>query len=147
MQNTAVTAVITYNNYSGTEQYHKALEIYIKALKIEDQLGNLPRKANLLNLIGSAYSEIGENDIALETYREGLKIETKLNNISNKIYFLNSIGVLYSKIGDNTLAIEKFKEGLTLADKLDDFREKKRIIEMLESHIPRNKKNNFRQYY
>ena len=89
---------INYNNigriYKDQDIYGKAAEYYLKALKINEEIGNKKGISDSYSGIGGVYSSNGNYDKALENYFNSLKIT---ENSSDKIGMLNC----YIFIGDN----------------------------------------------
>lgn len=64
--------------YDARGNYDKALENYSEALKIDEQLGDLLGKANILNNIGMIYSAKRDYQNALTIFQQALDLYRKL---------------------------------------------------------------------
>tara|TARA_B100000809_G_C15139882_1_gene532630 strand:- start:1094 stop:3115 length:2022 start_codon:yes stop_codon:yes gene_type:complete len=111
----------------------KALEFYLKALKLFEKLEDKNGEAMLLNRIGSVYTEQDDKEKGLEYYKKSLVIYHDLNEgkeISNP---LNNLGLYYQEVGDYPQALEYFKKSL----KIDEINQNMQGIAISLSNIGR----------
>lgn len=97
--------------------FPKALEYYLKALKINADLAN---RAVIFHNIGLIYREQGENEQALDYYLKALKISEDNKNIKENPQTINNIGVIYANTGVFDKAIYYHQRAMTLREKLND---------------------------
>ncbi len=109
-----ITIAIDYNKvgfyYSKTEQTEKALEYYLKAVKIvEDQKRpNVKKKSVYYNNIATMYEKLNKFPEALNYYNKALRIYIK-NLPENHPYIATTksdIGAVYEKMGNHKKALE-----------------------------------------
>jgi len=102
-------------------EYNKALEKYLLALKIyqelEDETGKM---ASLQNNIGALYERIGNYDQALNYYYESLKSWEEQKNKAKICSVYNNIGIVFEKLDDFDNAKKYHHESLKLAKKIND---------------------------
>lgn len=80
-------------NYDKSETSHKkALEYYLKSLKIREQKGSPSEIAASLNETSRVYEAMHTFDKALELRKKGLEIARSVNDRENTIFLLGTIG-------------------------------------------------------
>ena len=67
-------------NYKAQGKYPEALKRYEEALQIDEQLGDLCRKATCLNNIGEIYYIEGKYSEALKRFKDALLIYKQEND-------------------------------------------------------------------
>lgn len=78
----------------------RALEYYIKSLKVSEAMGDMEDLATSLNNVGTIYNHLGDISRALEYYDRSLKIREKIGDQQGIASSLNNIGIIYSTQGD-----------------------------------------------
>jgi PAS domain S-box-containing protein len=101
----------------------KALEWYLKSLKIREEIGNKSGIANSINNIGRIYNIKGDNDKALECYNRSLKIQNEIGDKQGASISLNNLGIIYHHQGDITKALEYYNKSLKIQDEIGDKQE------------------------
>ncbi len=99
--------------FKNREEYDKATEQYIKALKIEDELKNLSKIALLNDRLGTVYYTIEKFNKSMAYYKAALDIYLQLKD---SLY----IAMAYSHIG-NLHSSREFCEYRTVPQKRIDF--------------------------
>jgi signal transduction histidine kinase len=99
--------------YKNREEYDKATEQYVKALKIEDLNRNLPKIALLYDRLGTIYYIVEKFHKSMEYYKNALDMYLKLND---SLY----IAMAYSHIG-SLHSSREFCENRSLPQKRSDF--------------------------
>ncbi|OFY66768.1 MAG: hypothetical protein A3H98_12195 [Bacteroidetes bacterium RIFCSPLOWO2_02_FULL_36_8] len=115
-----------YNDIGYVQQnlsnYPKALDNFLKSLRIRDSLGMENTKGYAINLnnIGVVYQYLSEYDRALEFYQRSLSIYYFLGMENSKVYAnsLNNIGNVYGEKGEYDLALEFYQRGLRILESL-----------------------------
>ena len=108
-----------YAGFLGTyAQYEKALEYYLKALEIDENvLGKEhPDTANSYNNIGAVYDNKGEYEKGLEYYLKALEIREKAlgkEHPDTATSYIN-IGFVYSNKGEYEKALEHYLKALEI---------------------------------
>ena len=96
----------------------KAIEHYMEALKIQEQIKDLEGVANTVVNLGVVYEFQGNFEKAFEYYNKAYDIQHKINDNRGAAYSLNNIGGLYEDKHENQKAIEfhfkalKLREGI-----------------------------------
>ena len=113
-----------YNNigviYENQSEYTQALGYYIKALKINEEVGNKNETVADLSYIGNIYENQGEYPKALDYYFKALKIDEKLNNKKRIAKHLCNIGIVYRNQADYPKALDYYFKALKIAEELGD---------------------------
>src|SRR5258706_318588 len=105
-----------YNHIKG--DYLKALDYYLKALKIDEELSNKTGIVKELNNIGIVYWNQSDYPKALDYYLKALKIDEKLGDENKIASGLGNIGMLYTKTGKFKEANVKLKKAIELDDSI-----------------------------
>jgi len=111
----------------------KALDYYLKSLKLYEELNDKYGEAMLLNRIGTIYTNQDNIEKGFEYYLKSLKIYETLKNKAEMSNPLNCIGLYYEDKGDHPQALEYFNESL----KIDIASGNKQGIAMSHSNIGR----------
>jgi len=106
--------------YKKQGNYSEALKRYEEALRVDEQLGDVKRKATVLHSIGSIYHDQGKYPEALELYEEALNVAVQIENLKQKANFLNSIGFVYYTQGNYPEALKRYEKTLGIAEQLGD---------------------------
>jgi tetratricopeptide (TPR) repeat protein len=108
-------------NYSfGKSDYPNAIEHYLKALKIQEKIGNEAQIASILNNIGTVYDDLKDGQKALIYYQKALAINEALGNKNNMANNLSNISVAYTDQKNYAKAIEYKIRALKLKEELGD---------------------------
>ncbi|MFX1238613.1 MAG: tetratricopeptide repeat protein [Promethearchaeota archaeon] len=108
------------NTLKKRGKLQKALEHYIEALAITEQLGDLQGKRLILNNIGEILKIKGKLNEALQHYKEALAIAEQLGDLEGKGTTLNDIGIILKSKGKLNEALDHYKEALAIADQFGD---------------------------
>jgi len=113
-----------YNNcgtgYFVLGNYPKALEYYLRALKIEEASGNRIQQANILGNIGNIYAEQSDYTKALDYELKSLKIEEKMGSKVGLANTLGSIGGIYMSTSDYPQSLKYYQKALKISEELGD---------------------------
>ncbi len=101
-------------------EHVSAMNSYLRALKIMEDLGDKKEIALSLYWIGEAYQEQGMFTKALEYYQRGYKIDNVLGNKLGLANYYTKVGTVYSRLDDCSKAMEYHKKSLTLYEELND---------------------------
>lgn len=105
-----------YNLNQGN--YPKALDYYLKALKIDEALHNKEGIAKRLGNIGIVYDEQADYPKALDYYFMALKISEELGNKNLIATWLVNIGVVYKEQADYPKALDYYFKALKMNEEL-----------------------------
>ncbi|MCW5907143.1 MAG: tetratricopeptide repeat protein [Chitinophagales bacterium] len=108
---------IAYNHIS---ELSSALECYLQALKIYEDLKETSGQARVMNNIGTVYQEIGNSEKAMEYYQAAKAINEESNDLSMLPRNYNNIGVLYRDAKQFAEALNYFEKALHLHEKTGD---------------------------
>jgi serine phosphatase RsbU (regulator of sigma subunit) len=103
------------------DDFPKALEYQLAALKICEDIGYKKGIANALNNIGNVYN-VGLNDYpkALEFYTRSLKLYEEAGNRPGIAPCLSNIGNMYRELKDYSKALDFHFRGLKMSEELGD---------------------------
>jgi adenylate cyclase len=107
-------------NYYYKSDYPKAIEYFFKALKINEELNDTIKIAEIFGNIGNVYGLQGNNSEALEYYNKALKIFEKLNKKEEIASELGNEGAIYYALHDYKMALECESKALKISRELDD---------------------------
>ena len=96
----------------------KALEYYLKSLKIYEKISDKVNTANSLNNIGFIYKDQGDLTKALNAFSKNLKLYTEIGNKAGIAITLNNIGTIYNDQLNFTKALENYEKCLVLQEEL-----------------------------
>jgi tetratricopeptide (TPR) repeat protein len=98
----------------------KAIDFYLKSLKIEEEIKNKKGIAYSLNNIGSIYKDQGDISKGLEYYHKSLKIREEINDKKGIANALNNIGIIHKNQGDAKKGLEYYNRSLKIWQEIDD---------------------------
>jgi tetratricopeptide (TPR) repeat protein len=101
--------------------YPKALDFFIKALKISEEEGNKTMVAQWLGNIGIIYYEQQNYAKALEFYFRAMKISEDLNDQEGISTQQSKIGVVYKDQKNYQLALDYFFKALKITTEIGDY--------------------------
>ena len=104
-----------YTNKPAT--YDKALQYYLKALPLCEEIGKKDELGAISVNIGIIYSEEHDADKAMFYFNKALKT---YGNSEGSLNAYNAIGKLYNSEGNFDLALKNHNQALSLAEKLKD---------------------------
>ncbi|PCH91756.1 MAG: hypothetical protein COB85_08780 [Bacteroidetes bacterium] len=114
--------------YNSQGNMPKALEYYLKSLKIKEEIGNSSDEAlakagkkgiaNSINNIGVVYLNQGNIPQALEYFRKSLVIREEIGDKEGMAISLNSIGLIYKSQGDIIHALKYLHKSLAIQEEL-----------------------------
>ncbi len=103
-------------------KYDKALECYLKALSILEEVEDKPGIAPVLNNIGIIYNNMGDRKKALDYYNKSIKISEELDDKNGLSNSFNNAGNIYRKSGESEKALEYYHKALEIREDLNDKR-------------------------
>lgn len=107
-------------SYMNKGSYSKALECYLKALKINERIGNLKSAGSCYGNVGILYEIQGDNAKALEYYFKSLKVWEDINDESGVGYSYGNIGVILKNQAKYEEALVYYFKALKICEKLGD---------------------------
>lgn len=81
--------------YKYLASYDKALEQYLKALQLYDELGEESSKAFVYTNLGVIYKNREEYDKAIDFHKRSLELHRKTDNVSGMADCYNNLGIVY----------------------------------------------------
>jgi tetratricopeptide (TPR) repeat protein len=113
-----------YNNIAYVHdergEYKEALEFYLKALAIQEEIGDLSGQATSLNNLGYFYKYKGDIDKALEYYHQSLEIRKEIGKVEPIANSLNNLAVIYNDQANIPKALEYYNQSLAIYEKTGD---------------------------
>jgi CHAT domain-containing protein len=107
-------------NRNSVEARKKALEKYQEALRIAENLNDLPLQAAALRGIGLTYRVEREREKELDSLRQALEIIKKTDDAPTRILILNDLGQSYFLLQDRQNALENYQQALALSRDIKD---------------------------
>jgi tetratricopeptide (TPR) repeat protein len=102
------------NEFINNKKYNEAIELLLDGLK------TFPDSPEILNALGTAYSETGRFDEALEKFSLAIRINPGYTSIKNNMASCyNNMGVNYAKSNRWDEAIKAYKKAVELAPDID----------------------------
>ncbi|MES2761768.1 MAG: tetratricopeptide repeat protein [Bacteroidota bacterium] len=98
----------------------KALEYYLRSLKIEEEIKNKKGIAYSLNNVGSIYKDQGDITKGLEYYHKSLRIREEINDKKGIANALNNIGIIHKNQGDAQKGLEYYHRSLKIQEEIND---------------------------
>ena len=100
--------------------FNKALEYFLKALKIHEELGNTLQKAGCYINIGNVYFDQGLYDKATDCYFKSLKISEEFNDKKTISKCYNNIGNILLLQGEYDEVIKYYTKSLKIKEEFND---------------------------
>src|ERR1700739_849694 len=113
--------------FQAIGDYAKALDYYLKALKMNEEIGDKSGMAADLGSIGSLYSKIGKFKEAEEYLKKAIIIDSSIGEKNFLMEFEKSFSQLYDTTGRYKLALVWYKKAMILKDTLFNADENKAI--------------------
>jgi len=101
----------------------KAIGYYMKALKLNEELGNKIGVSNALANIGSVHLDQKDFKSGLNYNQRALKIAEEINMLRAMPNILVNIGICYSELKDQEKALVNMRRALDIAVKIDSKRD------------------------
>jgi len=98
----------------------RALNFFLKSLKLKEELGDERGMAALLSNIGIVHGRLGDQDRALRYHQRAVKYFERADDRQGLAYSYNNIGVISMDRGDYDEAIRNFTSSLELKKELRD---------------------------
>jgi len=98
----------------------KAIEYYVKALKLREQAGDKKGIAESTNNLGSLYSYQNDMPAAISYYEKAVKLYEEIGDIKGSTQSLNNLGNGYNNMDNYSKAIEYNTKALHIQEKFDD---------------------------
>jgi tetratricopeptide (TPR) repeat protein len=106
--------------YTDQGDFNRALEYFLKSLKLAEEIEYRIYQATCLGNIGLVYSDLGNYPKALEYHFKAQKIDEALNNKRGQSANLGNIGIVYSAQGDYLKALDYFLKANKFDEELGD---------------------------
>jgi tetratricopeptide (TPR) repeat protein len=116
--------------YSEESNYYMALELYRKALKLYQEVGQKKNISKAYNNIGIVYKSQQNNAKALEYFKKAFKIQEEIGEQAAAVSLMN-IGVIYFESGNHNLAISYYRKAEKLFESIDN----KRGFALLKNYL------------
>lgn len=119
-----------YNNSDSLKNPKKGIDYGLQALRIKNEIGNIPAFGITLNNIGQAYLEEKKYSNATRYLNDALDNSTG----DLKAIVLNNLKTLHSKTGNNKLALEYSDRLIKYKDSLATSKQQERVTEIIERY-------------
>lgn len=113
---TAYTIIGIINDGQG--DYPKALDYFLKALKINEELNDKSGIAKRLTNIGIVYEELSDYPKSLDNYFRGLKIAEEIGDKNRIATILGNMGTVYRYQVDYTKSLDYYFRALKIDEEL-----------------------------
>jgi serine phosphatase RsbU (regulator of sigma subunit)/tetratricopeptide (TPR) repeat protein len=101
-------------------EYDEAMKLYLKGLKINEQIDNKKGIAGSYNNIATIYQKQGDIQVALDYMKKSLALHQAENNKDGVANLYNNMGSIYNSLGDVKKAIELFQLSLKMREEIGD---------------------------
>ncbi len=96
--------------------YTAAMELYLRALTLYEELGERSGVARVTGNIGLVYSSTGDYPVALEHFYRSLALYDELGDRSGVAGVMSNIGVVHERTGNYPEALSQFLRALALCE-------------------------------
>ena len=103
-----------------TSNFNPAMERYLEALDIREEIGDSVGIAGCYNNLGIIASEFYDYDVAIEYTQKAYVINNKINNPSGIATNYNNLGTYYHEMKKYSKALNYYFMNLNLLEDLDD---------------------------
>ncbi|MCK4630757.1 MAG: tetratricopeptide repeat-containing sensor histidine kinase [Bacteroidales bacterium] len=110
----------TGNIHWITSNFNAAMERYLEALDIREEIGDSVGIAGCYNNLGIIASEFNDNNMAIEYTQKAIEINTKLNNTNDIISNYINMGVYYDELGESSKALNYYFMNLNMLEEIND---------------------------
>ena len=117
--------------YKDLINYPKALEYYIKQLKICEEIGDKKGLSNCYGSIATVYKDLSDYSKSLEYYLKALQLFEETNNKQGIATCYLNMGALYNDLLDYKLAIQYSHSCLRLSKEIGDVDDERLAYENL----------------
>lgn len=100
--------------------HEAAFEKLVKALKIDEELGDLKGFGTTLHDIGLIHLSKGDSVAAFEHFEKALGIAEELGDHTGQALSLHQIGTIHFYRGDYEVALENYEKALKISEELGD---------------------------
>jgi serine/threonine protein kinase/predicted negative regulator of RcsB-dependent stress response len=97
-----------------------ALDHLNQALSLSVQLGQQQGKANILQMMGTAYSLLNRPDDALQNLQQSLDLAKQVNDKAGMASSLTAIAGIHDRQGKSDQAVKEYRQGLTIEQEIGD---------------------------
>lgn len=97
-------------NYANMGDYEEAIQFYVLAMDIEEELGNDSRVAVLLGNFATVYTEQGNLEMTRRYYQESIDRLRKIGETDQIYTSVNNMGVVHRRQGEYDKALDYFFE-------------------------------------
>ncbi len=101
-------------------QSTKAIDYYLKALKVLNEIDDKKLINIILNNVATIYDKQGLIQKSLEYHFQSLKIKEELKDNLGIGYSLSNIGVIYDNVGDKQKASDYYNKSLKIREAIND---------------------------
>ncbi len=108
------------NQFLSQGKYQEALERYLQALKILQEMGNRQAEGVLLLNVGDAYKGLNQYQEALRYFQQAAIVLKEVGDRPIEATAISNIGVIYSRQGQPQQAIDAFEQALAIRRALGD---------------------------
>ncbi len=111
--------------YLGTNGYYqgnyiKAIDNYLKSLKLREELNDIDYQMKTLSNIGTVYKEQRDPEKALDYYLQAEKLSNKVDDRKFEASVLNNIGIIYKIMDNSEKALDKYKLAIEIFKEIGD---------------------------
>lgn len=109
--------------YDDKADYQKALEYYMEALKLCEEIGagnSSWMYGSTLNNVGLIYQNMGKYDQALDFFARSMKVKEKIGNVRGVGSSMHNIGLAYKLKGEYEKSLEYYLKALEIRKAMND---------------------------
>lgn len=108
------------NKYFYQKKYEKALDKYIKALKISQAINNREGLAICYNNIGLVFQNLGKYRKAIQYFQKALEISTNMNDSREMIVHLQNLAINHIYIKEYPISKKYIKKAFKILNQIDN---------------------------
>jgi len=100
--------------------FDKAIELYLRALKIEQKIGHKKGMAGSMSNLALTFQTRGDIQKALEYNSKSLNIREEIGDKEGVALSLNNLGLIYDSQGEYEKALEYFNKSIKICEQTGD---------------------------
>ncbi len=108
--------------FHAEQDYEKALEINLKALKNSEKNRNIRNKADALRSLFIMYLNLGKDSLAITTAHKALYLTEQLKDTVNLPITFGNLSRLYNELGQYEKSIQYGKRGIEISKKYNSIK-------------------------
>ena len=126
------------STYNHANDFERAIEYYMKALVLSEEVGDRKSQAIIFSNLGSAYWKVKDFPKAKEYFEQSLLFSRELGDRKAEVSVLTNLASTYESVGDLVRATELYKMAFEINNMLEVALPSNPQIKNLERHVYEN---------